>query len=166
MFPIPHQRQGWASTTCAVAPLKGLCPGLPPPRGPPRLGLNWVVAHPPPARGQPCLAVRRPRPRWPRVGDHGGHCRQGRAVEVPLGPLRAPPPPPAGRPQRQPPLHMALVLDANVAGGDERAAMAADPAWPGGALGRPPRLLTPPATPLSHPLRGRDGRRQAPHRGG
>ena len=28
VFPAPHQRRGGASTTCALAPLEGLCPGV------------------------------------------------------------------------------------------------------------------------------------------
>ena len=28
VFPAPHQRRGWASTVCAVAPLVELCPGV------------------------------------------------------------------------------------------------------------------------------------------
>ena len=158
----PHHRRWWASTACALAPLEG-CALWSCALGPPRRGQDWMVAHPPPTCGRPCLAVRRPGPQWPRVWDQGGHHWPGAAVEVPPGPLRVRPP--AGHPERRPPLHMALVYGATVAGGDRRADVAADPSWPGGALG-PPRLLAPPPALPPHPLRGRDGRRQAPNRGG
>ena len=57
-------------------------------------------------------------------------------MEVPPGPLCARPP--AGRPQRPPPLHMALVPGAHVAEGHGRGAVAANPARPGGAPRQPP----------------------------
>ena len=50
------------------------------------------MAQPPPARGQPCLAVCRPAPRWPRFRDQGGQCGPGPVVEVAPGPLCARPP--------------------------------------------------------------------------
>ena len=119
---------------CPCLP-RGAVPWGPAPPRPPRRGLEWVVAHPPPSCGRPGLAVSRPGPRWPRVREQGGHCRPGPAVEVPPGPLRARPP--ARRPERRPPLHMALVLGTTVEGGDRNAGVAADPAPPGGALEPP-----------------------------
>ena len=132
----PPPTPGMGQHRLCLGPPRGAVPrGRAPPR-PPRRGLEWVVTHPPPARGWPCLAVCRSAPRWPPVRDQGGHCGPGLVMEVPLGPLRARPP--AGRPQRQPPLHMALVPGAHVAGGDRRGAAAANPARPHHLLAPPP----------------------------
>ena len=60
VLPAPHQRRGWASTTCALAPSRGYALGSCTSRA---SSPEWVVAHPPPARGRPCLAVQRPGPR-------------------------------------------------------------------------------------------------------
>ena len=119
-------------------------PWGPAPPGSPRRGVESVVSHPPPARGRPCLVVRRPGPRCPRVQAQGGHRPPGAAVEVPPRPLCARPPP--NRQERRPPLHVALVSGATVVGGDRCADEAADTAWPGGAFG-PTRVLAPPPVP-------------------
>ena len=64
------------------------------------------------------------------------------------------------------PRHVPKVRGAHVVGGNGPAVVATAPARPRGAVGRPPALLVPSSAPPPHPLRGSDGRRQAPRRGG
>ena len=130
-------------------PPRRVVPWGPAPPGPPRRGVERVVAHPPRARRRPPLAVRRPGPHRPRVRDQGGHHRARAAMEVPPRPLCARPPP--RRLERRSLLHVALVPGATVAGGDRRGRLA----MAGWSVGTPPTAGTFARTAASPSSRGR-----------
>ena len=157
-FPHPPPAPGMGQHCLRPGHPRGAMPWIPAPPGPPGRGLEWVVCAGTALFGCPPSIA----PVAPSSGPRGPLWAKLCSGGAPKSSWQAPP---AGRPQRRPPLHVVLVPGGHVVGGDRRGAVSANPARPGGAVGRPPLLLATPPTPPPHPLRGRDGRRPAPHRG-